>query len=106
MTANFEMPKALFRFESQGGGRIYAIRSVKTNEYFQDTIHTMAKEVTSDKQRWHFEPVSKTSVMQFYIKNRENNKYMTKHAGELVTKDSAKGIPGPDEVFNVNDQCV
>jgi hypothetical protein len=106
MTAEFEMPKALFRFESQGGGRIYAIRSVKTNEYFQDTIHTMAKEVKNDKQRWHFEPVPETSDMEFYIRNKENNKYMTKNAGELVKKDSEKGIPGTDEIFKVSAHCI
>jgi hypothetical protein len=105
MTKKFEMPKALFRFESQGGGRIYAIRSVQNNEYFEDTIHTMAKEVKSDKQRWHFEPVSDTSVMQFYIKNMENNKFMTKHASELVKKDSEKEHPGTDEILNFRAYC-
>jgi hypothetical protein len=89
MSDTFKNPECVFIFEPQENN-VYAFRNAKNNEYLQCNITTMSPTNNGNCQRWELIPTG--GVDEFYIKNKENGKYLTKRASKLHD-----GSPGNDE---------
>ncbi|CAM3222909.1 hypothetical protein [Vibrio neptunius] len=87
------VPNCLTKFIQYDDGTV-AIQNQDNYEFFQSSIVTMADRVTSNAQKWRLIEVDSEEGNTFYVKNVQNEKYMTRKASQLHA-----GKPGKDEVW-------
>lgn len=87
------IPDCLTKFIKYDDGS-YGIQNQDNYEFFQSSIMSMSKRVTSNTQKWHLISANDGTKNDYFIKNVENNEYMTSKAGQLHS-----GAPGDDEVW-------
>ena len=103
MTKEYSSPACNFRLyrqkSAEPGQVVVAIQNQSNGKYFDSSITTMAEKIKGDSQKWILIRVDEHDdaiPREFYIKNLDNGKYMTRHAKKL--SESA----GKDEVYIID----